>query len=87
MLDQSVLRKLLSRYEIVECGIPNCIHTCSNEEFGSGFCCDTLLVGCQNGHLRESVDDHENTLISLFGGRKAQHVIHGDGFPGPARSR
>ena len=51
------------------------------EEFSSGFCCDILLAGHHNGHLRESVDDHKNTVIALLSRRKERHVIHRDGFP------
>jgi hypothetical protein len=51
------------------------------EEFSSGFCCDILLVGHHNGHLRESVDDHKNTVIAMISRRKVQNVIHRDGFP------
>ena len=50
------------------------------EEFSSGFYYDILLVGCHNGHLRESINDHENTVISMLSRRKARHVIHGDEF-------
>ena len=57
------------------------------EKLNSGFCYDTLLVGFQNGHLIESVDDHENTVISMLSRRKAQHVIHGDGFQRSTRGR
>jgi hypothetical protein len=51
------------------------------EEFSSGFYCDILLAGHHNGHLRESVDDYKNTIISMLSRRKARHVIHRDGFP------
>ena len=51
------------------------------EEFSSGLCCDILLPGHHNGHLQESVDDHENTVISMLSRRKALDVIHGYGFP------
>ena len=57
------------------------------EEFSSGFCCDILLAGRHNNHLGEPVDDHKNTVISMLSGRKASHVIHGDGFPRSTRGR
>ena len=57
------------------------------EEFNSGFYCDILLVGRHNGHLWESVDNHKNTVVSMLLRRKAQHVIHGDGFPRSSRGR
>ena len=41
------------------------------EEFNSGFCCDILLADRHNGHFRELVDDHKNTVISMLSGRKA----------------
>ena len=50
------------------------------EDFSSGFCFDILLTSCHNGHLRESVDDHKNTVVAMLSIRKAWHVIHGDGF-------
>ena len=55
------------------------------EEFSSGLCCDILLASRHNGHLRESIDDHENTVISMLIRRQARHVIHGDGFPRSTR--
>ena len=41
------------------------------EEFRSGFYCDILLASCHNGHLREIVDDHKNTVIAMLSRRKA----------------
>jgi hypothetical protein len=57
------------------------------EEFSSGFCCDILLVGHHNGDLRESVDNHKNTVIAMLSRRKARRVIHRDGFPRSTRGR
>ena len=57
------------------------------EEFSSGFCCDILLAGHHNGHLRESVDNHKDTVISMLSRRKARHIIHRDGFPRSTRGR
>ena len=57
------------------------------EEFRSGFYCDILLAGHHNGHLRESVDDHKNIVITMLSRRKARHVIHRDGFPRSTRGR
>ena len=58
------------------------------EDFSSGFCCDILLTGRHNGHLREPIDDHKNTdFISMLSERKARHVIHGGGFPRSTRAR
>jgi hypothetical protein len=57
------------------------------EEFSSGFYYDILLAGHHNGHLRESVDDHKNIVIAMRSRRKAQHVIHRDGFPRLTRGR
>jgi hypothetical protein len=57
------------------------------EEFSSGFCFDILLAGHHNVHLRESVDDHEKTVVAVLSRRKARHVIHGDGFPRSNRGR
>lgn len=39
------------------------------EEFRSGCCCDILLVGYHNGHLRESVDEYKNTVVSMLSRR------------------
>jgi len=57
------------------------------EEFNSGLCCGILLAGHHNGHLRESIDNHKNTIFAMLSRRKAQHVIHGDGFPRSTRGR
>ena len=57
------------------------------EEFRSGFCCDIILAGRHNGHLQESVHDHESKVFSMLSRRKARHVIHGDGFPRSTRGR
>jgi hypothetical protein len=51
------------------------------EEIGSICRCDILLTGCEDGHLRKSINDHKYIVISVLGGRKTRHVIHGDGFP------
>jgi hypothetical protein len=50
-------------------------------ELGSICCCDILLTGCEDGHLRKPINDHKHTVIFVFGGRQTRHVIHGDGFP------
>jgi hypothetical protein len=57
------------------------------DNISSGFCCDILLAGRHNGHLRESVDDHENIVPAMLSRRKARHVIHGHGFPRSTRGR
>jgi len=57
------------------------------EEFSRGLCCDILLAGCHNGHLREFVDEQKNIVVSMLSRRKARHVIHGDGFPRSTRGK
>lgn len=57
------------------------------EELSSGFYCDILLVGCQNGDFREFFNDHENIVIDMLIRRKVGDVIHGYGFPRLTRSR
>ena len=57
------------------------------EEFSSGLYYDILLVGCHYGHLREYVDDHENTVIAMLSRRNSQHLIHVDGFQISTRGR
>jgi len=57
------------------------------EELNSGFSCDIILAGCYHGHLREYVDDHENTVVAMLSRRNARHVIHGDGSPRSNRGR
>jgi hypothetical protein len=52
------------------------------ENFSSVLGCDTLFTRCQNGYLRELVDDHKNTIMTMFGGLKPSYVIHGYGLPG-----
>jgi hypothetical protein len=46
------------------------------EELASGLCCDVLLAGNQNFHLRKAINNHKNIVISSFGGREAWHVVH-----------
>jgi hypothetical protein len=46
------------------------------EDLGSGLYCDALLVGNQNRHLREAINNHKNTVISPLGGWEARHVVH-----------
>jgi len=41
------------------------------EEFGSGLCCDSLLAGGQNRHLRKAINNHKNIVISPLGGWEA----------------
>jgi len=48
---------------------------------------DTLLAGYHDGHLIESINEHENAIISVLSRKKAQQVIHGDIFPRMTRSR
>lgn len=57
------------------------------EEHNSGLCFDTLLVDHHDGHLRESIDDRENATVVVLSRRKARHIIHGDIFPRPTRSK
>jgi hypothetical protein len=57
------------------------------EELGSNFHCDILLVGCEDSHLQKLINDHKYPVISLLGGWKARHVIHSDGFQGLLKSR
>jgi hypothetical protein len=57
------------------------------EELGSDLRYNTLLASSQNGHLRESINNHEYTVISMLGGGETRHVVHRDGFPGPDGSR
>jgi hypothetical protein len=51
------------------------------EDLGSIYHFDILLAGCEDDHLQKPINDHKYTIIALLGGRKARHVIHGDGFP------
>jgi len=37
------------------------------EELGGGLDYDSLLVGYQNYHLRESINDHKDTIVPLLG--------------------
>jgi len=57
------------------------------EESGSGLYYDTLPTGNQYRHLRNYIDDHKYKVVSMLGRRKARHIVHGDGFPRPVRSR
>ena len=71
-LNQNVLRNLLSQSKMIDRGIPKCTHTHSKKSLVVDFAGDILLAGCHNGHLREYVDDHENTFVSMLSRRKAQ---------------
>jgi len=42
----------------------------AQEELNSGLCYDTPVAGCHDGHLGESVDDHENAIIVVLSRRK-----------------
>ena len=83
-LDQNVLRNLLSLSEMID---PKVYPHSFKEEFSSGFCCDHILAGRHNGHLRESVDEHKSIVAAMLSRRKARHVIHADGFPRSTRGR
>jgi hypothetical protein len=37
------------------------------EELNSGLDYDALLLGCQNCHLRELINDHEDIVITMLG--------------------
>jgi hypothetical protein len=51
------------------------------EELGSVYHCDILLTGCEDGHLQKPINDHKHATISMLGGWKTTHVIHGYGLP------
>jgi hypothetical protein len=86
-LDQNLLRNWLYRSDMMVCGIPKMYPHSIEEELGNSLCCDALLAGDQNHHLGKSINHPKNIVISLLRGRKSQHVVHGDGFPGPFKSR
>jgi hypothetical protein len=37
------------------------------EYLSSGLDVDTLLVECQNYHIRESINDHKDIVITMLG--------------------
>jgi hypothetical protein len=37
------------------------------EELRNGISCDDLLAVCQNCHLRESINYHEDNVIPMLG--------------------
>jgi hypothetical protein len=37
------------------------------EDLSIDLGCDALLVGCENFHLRESINNHEETIITMLG--------------------
>jgi hypothetical protein len=37
------------------------------EEREGGLECDVLLAGCQNYHIRESINDHKDIVIPMLG--------------------
>jgi hypothetical protein len=38
------------------------------EELSSGFYHDSRLAKCQNGHLRELIDNHKEKSVTMLGG-------------------
>jgi hypothetical protein len=36
---------------------------------------------CEDGHPRKSINNHKHAVISMLGGQKTKHVIHGYGLP------
>ena len=38
------------------------------EELGRGLNHDILLASCQNGHFREPMNNHENTVVAMLYG-------------------
>jgi hypothetical protein len=41
------------------------------EDLGSGLCCDALLAGRHNIHLRKEINNQRNTVISSLNGWEA----------------
>jgi hypothetical protein len=49
----------------------------SFKEYIASIChCDILLIGCEDGHLQNSINDHKHIVVSFLGEWKAIHVIH-----------
>jgi hypothetical protein len=40
------------------------------EDLTNGFECDFFLTWCQNGHLKEPIKNHKDTIITILGGGK-----------------
>jgi hypothetical protein len=57
------------------------------EDLGSIIHCDSLLTGCDDGHLRKPIKDHKHTVISVLGVWKTKHIIDGDGLPQLLKNR
>jgi hypothetical protein len=85
-IDQNFPRNLLSLVKDDGLWYPKIDPHSFEEELGSICHCDVLLVGCEDGHLRKSINDHKYTIIVVLGGWKDRHVIHRDeGFSGVGR--
>ena len=52
------------------------------EEASSDLSCDTIFIWCQNGHLREPIENQKDIITTMLGAGKTSHVIHGDQLPG-----
>jgi hypothetical protein len=46
--------------------VPNML----KEELSSGFECDTFLTWHKNDHLREPIDKHKDTIVTIICGGK-----------------
>ena len=85
-LDQNVIRNMLSQYDIIDCGIPKCTHTCSKKSLAVASAVIFFLQAAIMA-IFENLSTTTNTVIAVLSRRKARHVIHGDGFPRSARGR
>ena len=56
------------------------------EELGHGIGHDSLLVGSQNGDIRELINNHKYAVISMFCSWQARNVIHRYGLLGLVRA-
>jgi hypothetical protein len=46
------------------------------EDLGSLYHYDILIIGCEDFHLRKSMNEHKHTVIPVLGGWKTRHVTH-----------
>jgi hypothetical protein len=61
---------MLSLFEMMVYGSQKMNPNMRKEYFSSDLSYDTLFIGCQNGHLREPIDDQKNTIVTMFDGEK-----------------
>jgi hypothetical protein len=75
-LDQNVLRNLLSRSEIMVCGIPKWTQIRSKKSLAVSAIVIFFFQAVRMAIFRKPINDHKYVVIFFLGGKKAQHIIN-----------